>query len=426
MTLWQANLMAYSVQLTALVVAGVVLTAGLRLRQPRACTHFWHVLFLGAVLLPFVQPWIQADAGGVVARFTFAVSGVQAPAETPGSWGSVVSVVLLTGVCAHVAWLGLGLFRLRRLRAGSKPLDPSAVVSDLRTDLGTPADVRLSDDVTGPVTFGILRPTILLPRRALQLPAGVLRAILCHELLHVRRRDWLWTLAETAWCAVLWFHPAARALVGRSSLAREVRVDEETIAYTRDRRAYAAALLAFSNETARPLAAATPFFGRHHLSDRITRVTRELPMYAGRSRTTLGIAIIVVTLVTGLTARHAPLARTAMPDKAPLGAFTQAQPSTPLRPGGDITAPRVVHSEKPAYTPEALAAKIQGSVLLDLVVRESGTVGRVDVIESLDKVHGLDEAARDAASRWTFEPGTKDGTPVPVIVTIEMTFTLKD
>lgn len=91
-----------------------------------------------------------------------------------------------------------------------------------------------------------------------------------------------------------------------------------------------------------------------------------------------------------------------------------------------MVAPRVVHSVKPAYTAEAMAAKIQGSVVLELVVRESGTVGQVDVIESLDAVHGLDEAALDAASRWTFEPGTQDGAPVPVIVAIAMTFTLKD
>ncbi len=149
-------------------------------------------------------------------------------------------------------------------------------------------------------------------------------------------------------------------------------------------------------------------------------------MHSGRSRTILGIAIVVVTLMTGLAARQAPLAWTATPDRLPRGTSTRTQPPTPLRPGGDVVPPRVVHSEKPAYTAEALAAKIQGSVVLELVVRESGTVERVEIIESLDAVHGLDEAALDAASRWTFEPGTKDGAPVPVIVALEMTFTLKD
>src|SRR5690606_32378209 len=134
------------------------------------------------------------------------------------------------------------------------------------------------------------------------------------------RRDWLWTMAGAAWCAALWFHPAARVLVSRSALAREMRVDEETMAYTRDRGAYAAALLTFSTATARPLAVATPFFGRRHLSDRIVHVTKELPMHAGRSRTTLGIAIVVVTCMTGLAARQAPLAWPATPDRLPIAA----------------------------------------------------------------------------------------------------------
>ncbi len=426
MTLWHANVVAYSIQLMALVMAGVTAAAVLRLRHSLSVTCFWHTLFVGAVVLPLVQPWVPAPADGAVARFAHSVTATPVLAERHVSWGSAVSVVLLAGVAVKLAWLSLGLFHLRRLRVRSTPLSRLPIAHELQVDLGTRADVRLSDDVAGPVTFGIRRPTILLPSRVAELPTRVLRAALCHEFLHVRRRDWLWTMAEAAWCAVLWFHPAARALVDRSSLAREIRVDDEVIAYTGDRRAYAAALLAFSGGTARPLAVATPFFGRRHLSERIERVTREFPMHADRSRITLGIAIVVVTSAVVLATSQAPLARTTMPGLMAPAASRNAQPPAAERPGGDIVAPRVVHSEKPAYTPEALAAKIQGSVFLELVVLESGTVGRVDVIKSLDEVHGLDDAARDAASRWTFEPGTKDGTPVPVIITLEMTFTLKD
>jgi len=69
--------------------------------------------------------------------------------------------------------------------------------------------------------------------------------------------------------------------------------------------------------------------------------------------------------------------------------------------------------------------KIQGSVVLGIVVLTDGTVGNITVEHSLDAEYGLDQQAINAARQWTFKPGTKDGEPVPVSVTLQMTFTLK-
>src|SRR5262245_58480680 len=59
------------------------------------------------------------------------------------------------------------------------------------------------------------------------------------------------------------------------------------------------------------------------------------------------------------------------------------------------------------------------------VVKADGTVGDVEVLRSLDKTFGLDQEAIQAAKAWQFEPGTRNGEPVPVLVTIELTFTLR-
>ncbi len=107
--------------------------------------------------------------------------------------------------------------------------------------------MTVTDEIGTPATVGVHRAIVLLPRRVLTLPPPVQRAVIAHELVHVKRRDWLHTLAEEFWCAALWFHPAARVIAQRLSLARETLVDETTILVTRDRRAYAEALLAFSN-----------------------------------------------------------------------------------------------------------------------------------------------------------------------------------
>jgi TonB family protein len=72
-----------------------------------------------------------------------------------------------------------------------------------------------------------------------------------------------------------------------------------------------------------------------------------------------------------------------------------------------------------------MRAKVQGPVLLECVVLPDGTVGDVRVSRSLDPVFGLDREAIAAARRWRFTPGLLNGKPVPVIVTIELTFMLQ-
>lgn len=95
------------------------------------------------------------------------------------------------------------------------------------------------------------------------------------------------------------------------------------------------------------------------------------------------------------------------------------------RPGAGITLPSVVREVKPAYTADAMRAKVQGSVWLECIVMPDGSVGDVKVTRSLDPIFGLDQEAIKAAKQWRFRPGMRQGDPVPVIITIELTFTLR-
>jgi TonB family protein len=95
------------------------------------------------------------------------------------------------------------------------------------------------------------------------------------------------------------------------------------------------------------------------------------------------------------------------------------------RPGNGVTVPRLLHEEKPQYTSDAMRAKVQGTVLLECVVRPDGSITDVQVIRSLDPTFGLDQQAIAAAKKWRFAPGTRLGEPVPVLITIELTFTLR-
>jgi TonB family protein len=95
------------------------------------------------------------------------------------------------------------------------------------------------------------------------------------------------------------------------------------------------------------------------------------------------------------------------------------------RPGNGVELPRVVREVRPQYTADAMRAKVQGTVLIECVVLPDGTVGEISVTKSLDSVFGLDQEAIKAAKQWRFIPGRRFGQPVPVLVTIELTFTLR-
>jgi len=95
------------------------------------------------------------------------------------------------------------------------------------------------------------------------------------------------------------------------------------------------------------------------------------------------------------------------------------------RPGSGIELPRVLREVKPHYTADAMRAKVQGTVWLEAIVMPNGSVGQVKIMKSLDPIFGLDEEAVKAVKQWRFVPGTRLGQPVPVIITIELTFTLR-
>lgn len=95
------------------------------------------------------------------------------------------------------------------------------------------------------------------------------------------------------------------------------------------------------------------------------------------------------------------------------------------QPGNGVSTPQLLREVTPKYTAEAMRAKVQGVVLVQAVVLPDGSVGDVTIVRSLDRNFGLDEEAIKAAKQWRFRPGTRFGEPVAVLVTIELSFTLR-
>ena len=94
------------------------------------------------------------------------------------------------------------------------------------------------------------------------------------------------------------------------------------------------------------------------------------------------------------------------------------------RPGGAVTAPRLIKEVRPRYTSEAMTNKTQGTVLLEAVVTRDGCASQIRVIRSLD-AGGLDREAVAAVAQWRFEPGRLGAAPVDVLVTIDVGFWIR-
>lgn len=95
------------------------------------------------------------------------------------------------------------------------------------------------------------------------------------------------------------------------------------------------------------------------------------------------------------------------------------------REGNGVTSPVVIKEVKPNYTGEAMRARIQGLVTMEAVVMPDGSVGDIRVTRSLDQQFGLDKEAIKTVKQWRFRPGLRLGQPVPVLIVIEMSFTLR-
>ncbi|MFN2447239.1 MAG: energy transducer TonB [Vicinamibacterales bacterium] len=95
----------------------------------------------------------------------------------------------------------------------------------------------------------------------------------------------------------------------------------------------------------------------------------------------------------------------------------------PYRPGSGVDPPRLLREVRADYTDEARRAGITGEVLLEIVVRRDGTVGDVRVLRGLGS--GLDQRATQAVRQWRFSPAHLKGTPVDVVVEVEVDFKLR-
>lgn len=103
-----------------------------------------------------------------------------------------------------------------------------------------------------------------------------------------------------------------------------------------------------------------------------------------------------------------------------VAAQTNTPPEEPIRFGPGVTAPRLLYKIEPEFSSEARSANMQGTVVLQLVINEQGRPTDITVMSPLG--FGLDERAVSAVEKWLFAPGVKNGAPVKILATVEVSF----
>ncbi len=96
-----------------------------------------------------------------------------------------------------------------------------------------------------------------------------------------------------------------------------------------------------------------------------------------------------------------------------------------FQPGSGVLDPEPIYTPKPEYTADAMQRKIEGTAVVQCIVRTDGSVGNAHIVQSLDSRYGLDAQALKAAANWRFVPARLKGQPVAMLVEIRLTFTLR-
>ena len=257
---WLAFLGSALVKVTLVLAAAYALSLALR-RASAAARHLiwasaicsmltlpllsllvpaWQVSYLPNIPAPYASKAGTKEIPTVAPRAPGLKSSTapqpQSPTPSPAHRGLYSWALLIwgTGMVIVYTRLFVGLLRLRRTARKSNRIEQSEwndLLSELAGRVGVSRTVTLlkSDHASMPVTWGIRRPVLLLPKNADEWSIERRRIVLLHELAHVARQDWLTQLLAQIACGVYWFHPLAWIAAGHLRKESERACDDQVL-----------------------------------------------------------------------------------------------------------------------------------------------------------------------------------------------------
>jgi beta-lactamase regulating signal transducer with metallopeptidase domain len=381
---WLGLLAEYAVKTTAVLLLAVVF-ARLMHRKSAALRHFILSVFLvGLLLVPLVPslhwgwetsllpasapaadespapeavvrqgiavesgidraealPWLVAVEDRAAGSPPAIVRAAAPSTHAPGRLRNLLPKIWAAGLAVLLLRLLVGLAGAVRLSREARPLDDSAWQRLIFRFLSTVAlrrRVRLKshERIGVPLTWGIIRPVILMPDDSRNWDEDRRSSALFHEMSHIKRVDFAVMLLVRLSLAAFWFNPLSWAVFGMLKREQEKACDELVLRAGIKPSAYAASLLAFRRArrlTWNPAPALLGMFGANGMNDRLSAILRQKLTFKEikmRTRIILTVIIVFVVALVGSArpAAPAPDREVSAAAAAPASATTVAEPA---------------------------------------------------------------------------------------------------
>jgi len=459
------------IKATFVLLCAVCVIPRLRRRSAAERHLFWAATLAAASLLPLlgllVPSWEPAwahrvlglfppsfDAGSMSSAGQTADIVVRANGIETAPWlpASLLPVMWLLGTCIALLMLAAEALQLARLALSARPVTDrrcQQLAADVAHALDLTRPIRLLQSARGiiPVTWGLRQPRVMLPACATDWSVDRTRAVLAHELAHIRRGDWVVHMLAELICAVYWFHPLFWMAKNRLCRDSEDAADDEVLGLGVESGEYATHLLEIVRAAQAPVPAWSPTIAMARPSHLERRFKALLNAYANRrsitwrkTLATMGIAVLLVIplaaimgargLAPNIEIRTANLPAITEP-AATFGPERAAPAVRNVRVVGvggtsdEVTRPEIVeYTTPPLYSDEARRRGIEGLVTVGARVEMDGRVSAARVVHGLGS--GLDQNALVALRQWRFRPGTRAGRPVPMDAEVDVEFSLRN
>ena len=362
-----------------------------------------------------------------VAAETAAAAAAQQTASAPAAQPPVWTIVWAVGaaVCAVVFAVAYG--RCCREFRASFPVENDVIRRWLQSHpLRRTIAIRQSGRISSPLTFGVLRPVILVPKKTDWTDETALRYVLEHEFVHIQRFDVLSKLLLITAVCVHWFNPLVWVMYVLANRDLELSCDETVLRrFGGDVRAAYARVLIRMEAARGGFAPLCNHFGKNAIKERITAImkTKRITIVS------LGLAALLVAGTVTVFATSAQGGTSGTPAKT-AGAFaeenaafagsggTAVESGVPLQPDADYTAAGISSKGRLCYyagQPVAMIYDDNDSIYMDeeaaggcyLHVRRdsAGVISGVDVLTK-EQFRELADQRMNAASDTTHEEST--------------------
>jgi len=305
---------------------------------------------------------------------------IVSPSRRGPTLEETAAILLAAGILARFAWLAIGLLRLRGREHRAERLTPLPPVFEICNGASVCARRSYCPPSLRP---GHVRNALSSRSAAVAIPRVAQesqQAIACHEMAHIRRGDWGYTIVEETVRAVFWFHPGIWWLLGQIQLTREQAVDCEVISITASREQYIGALLAVARGRLQPDLAPVPsFLQKSHLSQRVALLLKGVSMSKQRLLSSLAVICGAVLFTARLAVFYFPIS-------APAQEVVKGEAN-------------LLHRAPLEYPSDAIAKGIQGTVVVEAKLNEKGVVTDAHVVSGPD---ALRKAALKSVLEWHY------------------------